>query len=232
MAIFTKDGKVYVVEGPNPLVEKQVSWDPSRLVFHNFEWDEISQESSRSRKRPQRPKEEERPAATATIEIPVREEREPEADEHPAREDATNNELPDREEKEPEAEDERPFDLPYIKYKVLCHCLPARLEQRKDSLYGESWGRVKYGTKFVFPCVVTSSGDLSLEFWTSDPRNQITERSIVYPFTYEVHNRETDAYDRVPYDDYRWWRVSSREEKEGGWLFRANPSDFQPDFSD
>jgi hypothetical protein len=234
MAIFTKDGKVYVVEGPNPLVEKQVSWDPSRLVFHNFEWDEISQEASRSRRsRPPKKAEETRgPSATATIEIPVREEKEKEADEHPVRDESLGNELPDREEKEPEAEDERPFDLPYIKYKVLCHCLPARLEQRKDSLYGESWGRVKYGNKFVFPCVVTSSSDLSLEFWTSDPRSQITERSIVYPFTYEVHNRETDAYDRVPYDDYRWWRVSSKEEKEGGWLFRANPSDFQPDFSD
>jgi hypothetical protein len=129
-------------------------------------------------------------------------------------------------------EGERPFDLPYIKYKVLCHCLPARLEQRTDSLYGDSWARVKYGAKFVFPCVVTSSSDLSLEFWTSDPKEQVSEKSIVYPFAYEVHNKETESYDRVPYDDYRWWRVSSREKKEGGWLFAANPSDLQPDFSD
>jgi len=216
MAIFTKDGKVYLVEGPNPLVEKQVSWDPSRLVFHNFEWDEIKDPRSSGRRRqPEPPK-------TATHELKAEEIEAP---------------APDAPQKKPEPEpqkeaDERQFDLPYIKYKVLCHCLPARLEQRKDSLYGESWGRVKYGGKFVFPCVVTSSSDLTLEFWTSDPRSQITERSIVYPFTYEVHNRETDAYDRVPYDDYRWWRVSSKEEKEGGWLFRANPSDFQPDFSD
>jgi len=237
MAIFTKDGKVYVVEGPNPLVERQISWDPSRLVFHNFEWDEISQEASRS-KRPRIPKRAEEvrvPVSVATMDFPAREmnetETSPELNSSPGREtneESVDNEPPLREENE----DDRPFDLPYIKYKVLCHCLPARLEQRKDSLYGESWGRVKYGTKFVFPCVVTASSDLSLEFWTSDPRSQITERSIVYPFTYEVHNRETDSYDRVPYDDYRWWRVSSKEEKEGGWLFRANPSDFQPDFSD
>lgn len=232
MAIFTKDGKVYVVEGPNPLVEKQVSWDPSQLVFHNFEWDEISQEASRSRRPRAAAKSEEIkvPAAAPAMNFPDREitgvEPPPEHHLFPDRE---INEEKDEEEA---PEEERPFDLPYIKYKVLCHCLPARLEQRKDSLYGESWGRVKYGTKFVFPCVVTSSSDLALEFWTSDPRSQITERSIVYPFTYEVHNRETDSYDRVPYDDYRWWRVSSKEEKEGGWLFVANPSDFQPDFSD
>jgi len=230
MAIFTKDGKVYIVEGPNPLLEKQISWEPSKLVFHNFEWDEISQKASRSSmsRSPSR-SEEIKGLATATLNFTDREinSAEPLPD---------RDEFPDRETKEEEAENkrgdqERPFDLPYIKYKVLCHCIPAKIEQRSDSLYGESWGRVKYGTKFVFPCVVTSSSDLVLEFWTSDPRGQVTERSVVYPFAYEVHNRETDAHDIVPYDDYRWWRVSSKEEKEGGWLFVANPSDFQPDFS-
>lgn len=223
MAIFTKDGKVYVVEGPNPLVKTQASWDPSKLVFHNFSWDDITQEASRTtRQRIRRPE----PPAPAPS-IPVVEVQREEIPAEPA---------PPQPPAEPAAEEtdegERPFDLPYIKYKVLCHCLPARLEQRTDSLYGDSWGRVKYGAKFVFPCVVTASSDLSLEFWTSDPRGQIAERSIVYPFSYEVHNRETDAYDRVPYDDYRWWRVLSKEQKEGGWVFTANPSDFQPDFSD
>jgi hypothetical protein len=79
---------------------------------------------------------------------------------------------------------------------------------------------------------VVSSGDLTLEFWTSDPRDQISEKSVIYPFCYEVHNQNTDSHDKVPYDDYRWWRVSEKERKEGGWLFKANPSDFQPDFSD
>jgi hypothetical protein len=77
-----------------------------------------------------------------------------------------------------------------------------------------------------------SSTDLSIEFWTSDPKNQITEKSIIYPFSYEVHNQSTDNYDRVPYDEYRWWKVSSKERKEEGWLFRAVPSDVQPDFSE
>lgn len=233
MAIFTKDGKVYVVEGPNPLVNKQASWDASKLVFHNFEWDDITQEASRTTRHRKRSPEPPAPAPSIPVVEVQREETpvvEAQREEIPAEPPPPQ---PPAESAAPEIDEgERPFDLPYIKYKVLCHCLPARLEQRTDSLYGDSWGRVKYGTKFVFPCVVTSSSDLSLEFWTSDPRGQITERSIVYPFSYEVHNRETDAYDRVPYDDYRWWRVASKEQKEGGWLFIANPSDFQPDFSD
>lgn len=223
MAIFTKDGKVYVVEGPNPLVKKQESWDPSKLVFHNFEWEDITQEASKTTR--QRRRSPEPPVQVPSI--PAVEVRREEAPIEPA-----PSQPPDPAATQEADGVERPFDLPYIKYKVLCHCLPARLEQRTDSLYGDSWGRVKYGTKFVFPCVVTASSDLSLEFWTSDPRGQITERSIVYPFSYEVHNRETDAYDRVPYTEYRWWRVSSKEQKEGGWLLTANPSDFQPDFSD
>lgn len=209
VAIFTKDGKVYVVEGPNPLVERQVSWDPGKLVFHNFRWDEIARASKKNAETPQ-PKQE--PSPVATMEAPAAEK----AEEPPA---------------EPE-QHAREFDLPYIKYKVLCHCLPAKVQKRTDALYGESWIKVTYGAKFVFPCVVTSSSDLGLEFWTSDPRGQVTERSVIYPFSYEVHNSDTDSYDRVPYDDYRWWKVASKESKEGGWLFTAAPSDFQPDFSD
>lgn len=232
MAIFTKDGKMYIVEGPNPLVEKQASWERSKLVFHNFEWEDISQKASRTAtaqkiqkdRSPVIPPAEPPPLAQSVA-----------ATNEPEDEVATAEEEPTPPQPEPEAKEEaeqREFDLPYIKYKVLCHCLPAKIEQRNDSFYGESWGRIKYGKKFVFPCVVVSSGDLTLEFWTSDPKEQMSEKSIVYPFSYEVHNHNTDSYDRVPYDDYRWWRISHKEKKEGGWLFRANPSDFQPDFSD
>jgi len=229
MAIFTKDGKMYVVEGPNPLVKQQVPWDPSKLVFHNFEWEDI-------KSNPKRPAESKRKPEFATaqpapaVADPPQEAVEPEVSiPKPSPEPPP---IENESKEEGSSSDDKQFDLPYIKYKVLCHCLPARVEQRKDSLYGESWGRVKYGAKFVFPCIVISSSDLVFEFWTSDPRGQILEKSVVYPFSYEVHNQSTDSYDRIPYDDYRWWRISSKESKEGGWLFRASPSDFQPDFSD
>lgn len=217
MAIFTKDGKSYTVHGPNPLVNKQRSWEPSKLVFHNFAWDEITH--CQVVKTP--PK--------VDIPKPVAEDKKVEVEYSKEMDSAPDG----RENPNPSLhEEKREFDLPYIKYKVLCHCLPARVEQRSDSLYGESWGRIKYGGKIIFPCVVISSSDLSFEFWTSDPDEKIGESSIVYPFSYEVHNTATNSHDKVPYNDYRWWKVSRKEPKKGGWLFTANPSDFQPDFSD
>jgi hypothetical protein len=224
MAIFTKDGKMYMVEGPNPLVKKQVSWDPSKLVFHNFRWDEIRNGTGAT----QEPTEE----IGDSSEFFERETKEFSAPAEQSQEPKSQHNTPAKQKKAESPEGDREFDLPYIKYKVLCHCLPAKMEHRADSFYGESWGRIKYGKKFVFPCVVISSTDLSFEFWTSDPRGQVAEKSVIYPFSYEVHNKATNSYDKVPYDDYRWWRVETKEAKEGGWLFRANPSDIQPDFSD
>ena len=213
MTILDKEGKVYTLTGPNPLVEKQATWDQSGLIFHNFEWDEIKSKSESSNKKQ---KISEMPAAPKVpAEEPIRQiEKEPEVRVQETQDDG------------------REFDLPYIKYKVLSYCLPANVQEKKDSLYGDSWSTVKYGKKFVFPSVIISSTDLSLELWTSDPNGQITERSIIYPFSYEVHNQNTDAHDRVPYDEYRWWKVSSKEKKQEGWLFKAFPSDIQPDFSE
>ena len=219
MVIRKKDGNVYVLEGPNPMVDNQQHWDPNGLVFHNFSWDEIIYSRTPSKSRH---------TTSVAVEEPPRKERIEPAQEiiEPRQEEV---EIPAVESPAPT---EREFDLPYIKYKVLCYCLPAETKVHVDKLYGESWQRVSYGKKFVFPCVVVESGDLSFEFWTSDPNNKVLERSIVYPFSYEVHNLSTDSYDRVPYDEYRWWKVSDRESKEGGWLFRCVPSETQPDFSD
>lgn len=215
MTIFNKDGKVYVLRGPNPLVKKQVSWDPSKLIFHNFHWDEIriSKETKLKKEKP-----------TQTNEDFVHE---------LENEKAEDVKEAEKTEKENVSEDEKKdFDLPYIKYKVLSYCLPAKIENKSDNFYGETWTKVKYGKKIIFPSVVINSSDFEFDFWTSDPNQQITEKSIIYPFSYEVHNKETDNYDRVPYDEYRWWKVVEKERKEGGWLFKTIPSETQPDFSD
>jgi hypothetical protein len=219
MAISNKDGSVYVIKSPNPLVKEQEKWDSSKLVFHNFTWEEI-----RSNAAPRMKRQEARtiPDPPSPIPEPLPAPK-PEAYE---REDDKANEVPNKQ------QEEKTFDLPHIKYKVISHCLPAIVQKKKDSLYGESWERLSYGRKMVFPMIVVESNDFSFDFWTSDPNGQITERSIIYPFSYEVYNEETGSYDRVPYDEYRWWKVSSKERKEGGWLFKSVPSETQPDFSE
>jgi hypothetical protein len=112
------------------------------------------------------------------------------------------------------------------------HCLPVEIRQSKDKFYGESWQKVKYGKKFIFPSIMISNNDLQMEFWTSDPKNQVSENSIIYPFSYEIYNQETESYDKVPFDEYRWWKVTRKEEKENGYLFTTMPSEDHPDFSD
>ena len=221
MTIFNKDGKVYILKGPNPLVKTQENWDPSGLVFHNFNWEEIRIKNiAKSQKIKSDIKEvNEIKHTIKTIEITDEPKKHAEV------------ELKTEQKTQPPLE-EKSFDLPHIKYKVLAHCLPAIIEKRSDSFYGDSWERIKYGSKLIFPCIMINSTDFAIEFWTSDPENKITENSIVYPFSYEVYNQETDSYDRVPYDEYRWWKVTEKEKKEeGGWLFRAMPSEIQPDFS-
>lgn len=211
MTILNKDGNVYVLKGPNPLVKKQQSWNKNELIFHNFQWQEINFNYKDKEK------------VTKKIKLPKVKE---------------NLEIPETKEKIEEVpkpikqkQDNKDFEL-NIKYKVLSHCLPAIVENKKDSFYGESWKKIKYGEKIIFPLIVIDATDLSFDFWTSDPNKKINEKSIIYPFAYEVHNVETGSYDKIPYDEYRWWKIVSKEEKEGGWFFRSVPSEIQPDFSD
>lgn len=215
MAIMSKDGSVYVIKSPNPLVKEQEKWDLSKLIFHNFKWDEIRSNVAPKIKRQEAGNIHDFPAPTPEPALPTK---------APLEIEETKQDT--------QQQDEKTFDLPHIKYKVISHCLPAIVQKKNDALYGDSWERITYGRKMIFPLIVVESNDFSFDFWTSDPDNKITERSIIYPFSYEVYNDETGSYDRVPYDEYRWWKVSSKEKKEGGWLFKSVPSETQPDFSE
>lgn len=220
MILKNKDGSVYVLTEPNPLVKNQRSFDPNKLIFHNFKWDDIIYSQVI-----QKPKEEQRnPINNKIPEIIIES---PKVDLP-----KEINEPKEPEHKEEFNEEEVAYQMPLIKHKILSYCLPAITKNYTDKLYGESWSKIKYGKKFIFPFVMIENQDLFIQFWTSDPNQQITEHSIVYPFNYEVYNSNTNSYDRVPYDEYRWWEINKKESKNGGWLFHAIPSNNQPDFSD
>jgi hypothetical protein len=213
MTILNKDGNVYVLNGPNPLVKEQQNWDVKKLIFYNFNWEEIKfkyKEKKATKPIPPPPKE---------IDLPIQQHFESPIESN-------------IEEIKIEQKQETNFELPNIKYKVLSHCLPTIIENKKDAFYGESWTRIKYGKKIIFPLILIDATDLTFDFWTSDPNEQINIKSIIYPFAYEVHNEQTNSYDKVPYDEYRWWKIISKEKKEGGWFFKSVPSENQPDFSD
>lgn len=225
MTIKKKDGNVYVLEGPNKLTKNQEKIDLSKCVFHNFDWQEIihnSKNNNNSKIKIDKKQED--------IENKLEKNKKSKDDlalERPPE----NFEEKSFEENE-EIEESEEINFPILKVKVLMHCLPVVIKNYKDNLYGENWQKINYGKKFIFPSVVISNSDLHIEFWTSDPKNKIIEKSIIYPFSYEIYNQNTNSYDRVPYDEYRWWKVTSKEEKEGGYLIKAVPSEDHPDFSD
>lgn len=227
--ITKKDGNVYTLKGPNPIVKNQASWNYEKLVFHNFYWEDINYKQNYFEKEIKNPEQ------IIIEELQIEKEVvEPREETQTITEEIIESKREETQTiaKEEVIEEVKEFDLPYIKYKVLCYCLPAKTKVHFDKLYGESWQKTTYGKKFIFPCVIIDSSDVNLNFWTSDPKKQIEEKSIIYPFSYEVHNTSTNSYDKVPYDEYRWWKVSTKEKKEGGWLFNCVPSNDQPDFSD
>lgn len=230
MIIKKKDGNVYIIKGPNKLAEKQKDWDSSKLVFHNFAWEEIHYKNLRNKSKIELNKNEIK--EPVLIENPVIiEEKTPDVVETPV---AVEEKIQIPEIETPKKEEQKVVEenFPKIKYKVLMHCLPAIKNNYKDDFYGDSWYKITYGKKFIFPCIITESLDLSLEFWTSDPNEQIKENSIIFPFCYEVYNENTQSYDRVPYDEHRWWKITKKETKTGGWLIKSIPSQENPDFSD
>jgi hypothetical protein len=97
--------------------------------------------------------------------------------------------------------------------KVFIHLLPARVREKKDSLYGETYKTIQYGSPTSFEGVILNQTDLFIQVWTDVA--EISVGSILYPKTGEK----------------RWWRLQSKEQKASGWLMTALVSDYQPSFA-
>jgi hypothetical protein len=95
--------------------------------------------------------------------------------------------------------------------KTKIYCLPAIITERKDELYDEVYKKVKYGKPFVFDGTIIKTEDLITKFWTIQ---DIEKSSIIYPKTKEK----------------RWWQISEKEEKTGGYLYAAVLSSETPSF--
>ena len=61
---------------------------------------------------------------------------------------------------------------------IQCFCLPAKIIEKKDELYEESYQRIEYLEKFIFDTVVIEKEDFYIKFWTME---KISKNSIVYP---------------------------------------------------
>jgi hypothetical protein len=138
MPILNKDGTVYRLRGPHPLLKDQRRWDHDAIVLHNFgligtRSISVSNVSSVT-------KEEDQVILKAAVsEPPV----------------ITTPPTPIEKISTPQPQG------------IKIHCLPGVLTVHRDDLYGEEYTTIKYGNKFEFDANMVNKSDLSLILWTA-----------------------------------------------------------------
>ena len=140
MAIKNKDGTVFKISGPNPLMNDQTLWDG--FTKHNFEWtEEIDKENkTKSFEIKQNKEDVEFEEKKLVVEI-----------------------------EEPKIIEENKEQKKIFDHKTIqCFCLPAKIIEKKDELYEEAYQRVEYLDKFIFDTVVIEKSDIYLKFWTME----------------------------------------------------------------
>ena len=245
MAIKTKDGNVYKLRGPNPIMTEQELWNKDKLKFINFQFETETVKDTgkvvvRSKIEEVKPSEPEpAPIPEPVIkEVPKPAPTIKEVPEPVQVEELVLDPEPIVEEKPPQVKevklepiDEIPKDLeliaknmlPYTeeqlekihKYKVLVHCLPVHEHEMKDALSGEVHRMMAYGDKFTLEGVFFEKEDLYCKFWTN---KELSKNSIIYPAD-NLH---------------RWWKVQSIQKLDlnGGFIVLCIPSQVSPDFTD
>jgi hypothetical protein len=205
MTLKNKDGSVYRLAGPNPVMKTQEIWEGFKV--HNMQWDgETAKDTNQ--------------VAPLTSDFDVRDTFLSALDKAKADikvSEAKTESTPPQVERKPvvqpdlQREELRASTDSGIE-KTFIHCLPAVLRTRKDSLYGDSYTTVQYGKPTSFEGVILNQQDLFIEVWTDT--DSINAGSILFP---------KQGYKR-------WWRVQGKEQKGGGWVLSATPSDHQPSF--
>lgn len=205
MALYNKDGTLYKLKSPNPVMKTQETWLEYKV--HNMEWkDEKIEDTSQ--------------VEPISSDFQVKNTFIQDLDE--AKEEIKVVEKPIEKEKEYSIVDRTPVvkvdekrqqELAHDEIeKTFIHCLPAKIRQRQDDLYGETYSTIQYEKPTSFEGVILKQEDFTIQIWTDV--NKIEIGSILYPKS----------------NFKRWWKVQSKEEKASGWLLNGIISDYQPSF--
>jgi len=195
MVIKNRDGSVYKLNSPNTLMKDQRFWTDYK--FHNMKWKQTITEGEAEVDRLQtdfvvKDSFLEELASTA----PLREEQpidsEPKAPQIKTKKEKVGDPL---------------AGIP----RCFIYCLPASVQQKRDSLYDDSYVSISYGDPFSLEGVITEEDDLFIKFWTTA---DISMESVVFP----KNNYK------------RWWKIVSSEPIHGGKLYVCAPSSYQPHF--
>lgn len=212
MSIKDKDGNVYKLRGPNPLVKNRNDWDKNKITLINFKKikEEIFEDKKKNIKKPidiaedlslfQGPEPSKKISAQDFIEKIAEPEQPPEEDK---KEFKININVDERAARALLERGVEYYCSPVIGHKEIV-----------DELYGTSYKTPKYGTKFLFDAIIVDQSDLQLQIWCV---KDISKDSVIYR-----KNQQGGE---------RWWRISDTESKSGGYLCLASISDVNPDFS-
>jgi hypothetical protein len=217
MAIRDRDGKVYKLRGPNPLMKDQSEWDRSKTKLINLSWGSEVVEDARNPIR-----EFEENLVSIDKELGLKPNKEVATVISPKQFIEELQELPEPEpvpepvKPEPPTINVEPQVARLLKEKgVVYYCAPViGIRKQVDDLYGTVYERKEYGDKFLFDAIIVAESDLQIQFWCVKP---VTVNSVVYR--------------KIKEGGERWWRINELEPKSGGYLVRAIPSDSNPDFS-
>lgn len=204
MPIKNKDGSVYKLQGPNPLMKSQ-DLDGENVIIHNLNPEEVIGEDP-SRQYREIPN----PFEVVDIQQSVEEFM---GDELPqVEEPEVQQPLAPKPVQEPPKVVEPPKPKPKqpIEGKLVAWCLPAILKEEVNPLYGEVKRSLSYGEKFSLETVVLNRSIVSVDFWS--PVN-IEKNSIIYLW-----------------EQREWWRVTKISSRTDGWVLTCFPSDHHPSF--
>lgn len=204
MPIKDKDGKVFRLRGPNPVMENQQFWNKEALVYYNMQFETLTM-----------------PDSKRTIAHKIKEHTHhkpvpqfvPEPVPEPVVKPVQILELPPIPEIEVEITPVRQ-EMPQTVTSRLVwfHYLPVERKKVEDRRYATINYISTYGEKSKFQGIVVDETELALVFWTEA---QLKEKSIVCPMNYSKC----------------CFRVEENEEKSGGYVYTCSVSDINPDFS-
>ena len=225
MSIKNKDGSVYRLRGPNPIMRSQDVWEGFEIHNMNFE------SQTENNNLPQIKKTNkinlgqvtiapvEQPSESIKVDTPIYHEPVVNTPEQPdiVKVDVVPPPPPSNPFVKSQEEEHiiRPTKIneKLLQYrKTILHCLPAKVKTVIDDLYMDRSFKVSYGQKFTFEVIIVDETDLSIVFWTH--LENVERFSIIYP-----QNNEK-----------RWWKVDSVKSAPEGFFLRCLPSDDQPAF--
>ena len=181
MALRNKDGSIYKLQKPNPMMKYQNIWDNEKLILHNMKW--IS-EKAEDKTEVEPIKSDIKVQENFIQELKETKEQEKEPETVFERKTVIAEDTKKIEEEKPEIE------------KIFVHCLPATIRTKTDELYGETYKTIQYGSPISFEAVLLQELDLTYSIWTDT--DQISIGSVLFPKTnnkrwWKVKNKEQKA---------------------------------------